>query len=269
MALKAFEARLASMGQVIIPTGTKENPGSITAKGELNVTVRDEQGIETKKVRVAGTLDVLAIDNQGNLHIYDFKTKHNNMLTREEAQSESKGYDRQLSMYAKFLEDEYGLKVKSINIIPIQAEYPTPRTQDDYKADRPESNQLLHKNAQNGFEEFNGANYQVGKEFSLDRLTDEQLVASFDKMTDTEKESIVEAIQDQSETPATEITKTDEIITSKPEIEQSPADEEEDEGGRSRRGRLGRRQQQNSEDTDGLLNRLKDLKDACGGRSKQ
>lgn len=216
--------------------------------------------------RVAGTLDVLAIDSQGNLHIYDFKTKHNHMLTREEAQSDSKGYDRQLSMYAKFLEDEYGLKVKSINIIPIQAEYPTPRTQDDYKADRPESNQLLHKNAKNEFEEFKGANYQVGKEFGLDRLTDEQLVVSFDKMTDAEKESIVEAIQDQSDTPAAEITKTDEIITSKPEIEQSPADEEEEEGGRSRRGRLGRRQQPAQEDTDGLLNRLKDLKDACGGK---
>ena len=266
MALKAFEARLASVGQAVIATGNKENPGSITAKGELNVTIRGEHGIETKKVRVAGTLDVLAIDSQGNLHIYDFKTKHNSMLTKEEAQSESKGYDRQLSMYAKFLEDEYGLKVKSINIIPIQAEYPAPRTQDDYKEDRSGSNQLLHKNVKNEFEEFKGANYQVGKEFSLDRLTDEQLVASFDKMTDAEKEAIVEAIQDQSETPAAEITKTDEIITSKPKIEQPTADEEEEEGGRSRRGRLGRRQQQNSEDTDGLLNRLKDLKDACGGQ---
>jgi hypothetical protein len=87
-------------------------------------------------------------------------------------------------------------------------------------------------------------------------------------MTDAEKESIVEAIQDQSETPATEITKTDEIITSKPEIEQSPTDEEE-EGARPRRGklgRLGRRQQQISEDTEGLLNRLNDLKNACGGK---
>lgn len=264
MALKAFEARLASIGQVIIPTGTKEDPGSITAKGELNVTVRGEKGIETKKVRVAGTLDVLAIDSQGNLHIYDFKTKHNHMLSREEAQSESKGYDRQLSMYAKFLENEYRLKVKSINIIPIQAEYPAPRTQDDYKESRPGSNQLLHKNTKNEFEEFKGANYQVGKEFSLDRLTDDQLVASFDKMTDAEKEAIVEAIQDQSATPAGEITKAGEIINTNPGTEESPADEEE--GGRSRGGRLGRRPAQAPEDTNGLLNRLTDLKNACGGK---
>ena len=99
------------------------------------------------------------------------------------------------------------------------------------------------------------------------RRTDPMIiVASFDKMTDTEKEAIVEAIQDQSETPATEITNADEIVTSKPEREQSPADEEEEEGGRSRRGRLGRRQQQAPEDTDGLLNRLNDLKNACGGK---
>ena len=43
-------------------------------------------------------------------------------------------------------------------------------------------------------------------------------------------------------------------------------DEEEDEGGRSRKGRLGRRQQQAPEDTEGLLNRLNELKNACGGK---
>ena len=280
MALKAFEARLRSNGQVIIRTNYTENgeekPGHITAKGELNVTVRGEHELETKKVRVAGTLDVLAIDDKGNLHIYDFKTKHNKMLTKEEAESSSKGYDRQLSTYAKFLEDEYGLKVASINIIPIEVKYPVPRTQEDYKPDRPGSNQLLRKTGTDSYEEFKGADYQIGKEFNLDRLSDEQLVASFDRMTDTEKEAIVEAIQDQSQTPAAEVTKTDEIIDSKPEITQS--DEEEEEGGRSRKGRLGRRkantntsdeataQAINPEDSNGLLNRLTDLKNACGGK---
>ena len=277
MALKAFEARLRGKGQVIIATGNRENPGHITAKGELNVTVRSEHGMGTKKVRVAGTLDVLAIDDKGNLHIYDFKT-HRGAF--DAAHAQEKGYDRQLSMYAKFLEDEYGLKVASINIIPIKADYPTPSGKDNegnaikgaqktYRQSRPESNQLEVKDPtadDSKFEEYKGANFQVETEIPLTRLNDEQLVASFDKMTDTEKEAIVEAIQDQSETPATEITKADEIVDSKPEIEQTPADEEEEEGGRSRKGKLGRRQQQATEDSDGLLNRLKDLKDACGGK---
>lgn len=272
---KAFEARLAGMGQVVIATGNKENPGHITAKGMLDVTVRKDGKIENKKVRVAGTLDVLAIDKDGNLHIYDFKTKHNAMLTKEQAIDESKGYDRQLSMYAKFLEEEYGLKVKSINIIPIKVEYPSPRTQADYKESRPGSNQLMKRNAKGEYEEFNAANYEVGKEFNLTRLNDAELVASFDKMTDAEKEALVEAIQDQAETPAAEVeTKAEQIVDAKPEV--TVEEEEEEEGGFSKKGRLGRRnratKEQSSEETaqainpsdnNGLLNRLKELENAC------
>lgn len=194
----------------------------------------------------------------------------------------AKGYDRQLSMYAKFLEDEYGLKVASINIIPIKADYAAPVNQESYKESRPGSNQLLKKNAKGEYEEFKSANFEVGKEFPLDRLSDAELTASFDKMTETEKESIIEALQDQSETPSTEITKTDEIINSKPEIEESPADEEEEEGGRRRGGRLGRRSTSKPVDTsaeataetiapdnpNSLKSRLKDLENACGGKKK-
>ena len=221
----------------------------------------------------------MAIDAKGNLRIYDFKT-HRGAF--DAAHAQEKGYDRQLSMYAKFLEEEYGLKVASINIIPIKADYPTPSGRDNegnaikgaqktYRQSRPGSNQLEVKDPtadDSKYEEYKGANFQVETEIPLNRLNDEQLVASFDKMTDTEKEALVEAIQDQSETPATEITNADEIVTSKPEIEQSPANEEEEEGGRSRRGRLGRRQQQAPEDTDGLLNRLNELKNACGGNKQ-
>ena len=39
-ALKAFEARLASQGQTIITIGTREDPGHITAKGMMDVTVK-------------------------------------------------------------------------------------------------------------------------------------------------------------------------------------------------------------------------------------
>ena len=279
MALKAFEARLAQNGQVIIATGTtREAPGHITARGTLDVTVRGQNGTETKKVRVAGTLDILAIDSDGNLHIYDFKTHHSN--TFDDNTAIEKGYDRQLSMYAKFLEDEYGLKVKSINILPIQSSYPAP-TQKAYRQSRPGSNQLeMAEIGSEKFTAFEGANFRVEKEISLTRLSNEELVASFDRMTDAEKQAIVEAIQDQSETPATDAPVNEGDITSaKPEgTESNTFEEEDEEGGFRRRGRLGRRRQSvdtspeatadaiNPEDSGSMLNRLKDLEKACGGR---
>jgi hypothetical protein len=281
MALKAFEARLAQNGQVVIATGTtRENPGHITAKGTLDVTVKGQNGIETKKVRVAGTLDVLAIDGDGNLHIYDFKTHHSNTFDANTAIE--KGYDRQLSMYAKFLEDEYGLKVKSINILPIQSSYPAP-TQKAYRQSRPGGNQLeITEAGSEQFTAFEGANFQVEKEIPLTRLSNEELVASFDKMTDAEKQAIVEAIQDQSDTPATDFPVKEGDITSA-KLENTDAntfEEEEEEGGFKRRGRLGRRGLNvdtsseatadaiNPEDKGGMLNRLKDLEKACGGRKR-
>lgn len=278
MALKAFEARLAQNGQVVIATGTtRENPGHITAKGTIDVTVKSQNGMETKKVRVAGTLDVLAIDSDGNLHIYDFKTHHSNTFDANTAIE--KGYDRQLSMYAKFLEDEYGLKVKSINILPIQSPYPAP-TQKAYRQSRPNSNQLeIAETGSEQFTAFEGANFQVEKEIPLTRLSNEELVASFDKMTDAEKQAIVEAIQDQSETPATDAPINEgDIASAKPEGTDTNIFEEEEEGGLRRRGRLGKRSQSvdtspeatadaiNPEDKGGLLNKLKDLEKACGGR---
>jgi len=217
-AFKAFEARLAEKGQTIIKTGTREDPGHITAAGVLNVKVNNNGVVETRQVRVAGTLDVLALDQNGNLHIYDFKTHRSAFDSKIAA---SRGYDRQLSMYAKFLEDEYGLKVASINIIPIQASYPAPDGIDGgravYKESRPGGNQLLVKDKDandSSFAEYRGAGYQIGKEFSLSRLSGESLTASFEKMTEDEKASMVEAIQDQSEVPAEEVQTSDAIVSS-------------------------------------------------------
>ena len=206
-------------------------------------------------------------------------------------------------MYAKFLEDEYGLKVKSINIIPIKADYPTPSGRDNngenirgaqktYRQSRPGSNQLEVKDPSaddSRYEQFKGANFQVEKEFSLDRLSDKELVASFDLMSEAEKESIVEALQDQSEHPSAEITKADEIINSKPEITEAPEVEEEEEEGlslKSKRFGLKRRQAttqaENKTDTspeataeaidpanpNSLKSRLEELQRACGGKKK-
>jgi hypothetical protein len=290
MALKGFQARLLEKGQVVIATGDRYNPGRITTYGTLDVTVRGNDGkFTTKKVRVAGTLDVLAIDKDGNLHIYDFKTTHSGI---DKAKSQEKGYDRQLSMYAKFLEEQLsnmgieGVKVKSINIIPVKADYPSPERV-DYRPTRPGSDQLEMKEKSqrdDRYEQFTRANYQVQKEFALDRLSDEALTASFDKMSEDERAAIVEALQDQSETPAADReTKPDSIIDTKPTATETSEAEEEEEGLslKSKRFGIGKKKaaakpaDTSTEatndaiaptDPNSLKNRLEELKRNCGGK---
>lgn len=228
--LKAFQARLAAKGQKIVATGTRDNPGKITAAGMLDVTYKDVDGkIKTTQVRVAGTVDAIAVDSDGNIHIYDFKTHRAAEFGK--AQAKEKGYDRQLSMYAKFIEDEFGLHVASINIIPIKIDYPTPSgidnaghpikgVQKTFREQRVGSNQLEYKDItadDSKYIAFNNANFKVEKEFDLARLTGSDLIASYEKMTDIEKQSLVEAIEQQAEHPTTETPSADNIITTKPE----------------------------------------------------
>jgi hypothetical protein len=188
-------------------------------------------------------LDVLAIDNYGNLHIYDFKTHHGEEMNKTIASDSNHGYDRQLSMYAQFLEDEYGLPVKSINIIPIQSSYPTPSgtsngetikgAQKTYRETRPGSNQLEVKNIgedDTKYVPFTGAAYKVEAEFALDRLSGSSLVLAYDKMTEAEKEAIVEAVQDQSPNPSDAQLSEGEVKKATPEVSYEEVDEEEGEG---------------------------------------
>lgn len=228
--LKAFQARLAAKGQTIIVTGTREDPGHITASGLLDVQYKDKQGnIKTTQIRVAGTIDALAVDSNGHYHLYDFKTHRSATFGKQDAID--KGYDRQLNMYAKLLEQEFGIKIDSINIIPIKADYPTPSGMDNdghpvqgaqatYRSIREGSNQLEYKpvNADDSkYVPYTKANFKVEKEFSLDRLDDSELIASYDKMTDDEKASLVEAIQDQSNDNSDVPDSIDDIKSAVPE----------------------------------------------------
>lgn len=74
------------------------------------------------KVSVAGTLDLLGYDKDGNWYVYDMKTHRSDIKPETKAK-----YERQLSLYKKFLEDAYGIKVKGLKVIPIKVSYPTPR----------------------------------------------------------------------------------------------------------------------------------------------
>ena len=78
----------------------------------------------THTVNVAGTLDLLAHDKDGNWYIYDMKTHHGKIDKKK-----IEHYERQLSLYKKFLEQKYGIKVKGMYIIPIKVTYPPSKSE--------------------------------------------------------------------------------------------------------------------------------------------
>lgn len=90
---------------------------NIIAKGKI--TINDNGKL--KDLNVAGTLDLLVYDKNGNFYIYDMKS-HRGKVTNEKKHK----WSAQLSLYKKFLEEEYGIRVKGLHILPIKVSYPTP-----------------------------------------------------------------------------------------------------------------------------------------------
>lgn len=110
--LKEFKKSLDAKGITIIPR-------DVTVNGTIETM--DGKGI-SHKVNVVGTLDLMGYDKEGNWHIYDMKTHHSNIKNETKHK-----YAKQLSLYKKFVEDKYGIKVTELNVIPIKVSYPTPK----------------------------------------------------------------------------------------------------------------------------------------------
>lgn len=169
--LQSLKNSFDAMGLTIIPR-------DVTVTGTLNVT--DSEG-KIHTIGVAGTLDLLAYDQEGNFYIYDMKTVRSSIDQHKEEK-----YARQLSLYKKFLENTYGIKVKSLNIIPIQVEYPEPKgwknSTNEYTVI--EGNQL----AING-EEYRNAKPQL---FSPKEVGYREPNIQYEKLTDIEKTQISE-----------------------------------------------------------------------------
>lgn len=201
--LKDFQRKLKENNQRIIKLGTSlEDQGTAVAAGTVTVVMPD--GTE-KEIRVAGSLDVLAMDNQGNLHIYDFKTHRSSSFTITDATS--KGYDRQLSMYARLLEREYGVRVASINIIPVRAKYLTPvgvnsygKKTAEYRRTDSNSNQLQIKEKGNSqFEEFRGASFEVENVIPLVRLQENNMIIDYGQLNKENKKMVDALLAEQDE----------------------------------------------------------------------
>ena len=246
--LKEFEASL--QGKRLVKTGKnigtdQYSPGKITVKGILNAKTKEGK---TKHVRVAGTIDALAINSDGNLEMYDFKTHVRQVF--DEAYAKESGYDIQQSLYAAFLEQELAemgitnrlgqpVKVVGINLLPAKVKYETPQGLDndenvitgavhEYKASERIPNQMIYRKANSSestpFEEYHAASFQVEPVIPLTRLTDEQLELVYDKMTEEERQAILEEVQDQTQANA-EVPKSTKDIEVKPETRQEEMSE--------------------------------------------
>ena len=143
--LQAFEKQLRELKANFDKKGLTVVPRDVTVTGEVEVT--DTNG-KKYKLPVAGTLDLLAYDREGNFYIFDMKTNRSAPNAKKAAK-----WNKQLSLYKQFLEEKYGISVKETSIIPIEVSYPTPKGWREgktiYKADE-KTNQLYYQTEDNG-----------------------------------------------------------------------------------------------------------------------
>lgn len=139
--LNTLKQQLNSRGIKIVSKGIK-------AIGTVVVT--DKNGVK-KSIKVAGTLDLLGYDSDGNFYVFDVKT--NRSMPDPDTKYGKKKLDnwaKQTSLYKEFLEKNYNIKVKALEVIPVKVHYPTPVGASDrqgvgnitYTKDSKESNQL-------------------------------------------------------------------------------------------------------------------------------
>ena len=116
-------------------------PNEVTVTGTMNIV--DDNG-NTHTVPVAGTLDLLGYDAQGNFYIFDMKTVHN--YNSDKAEERKPKWQRQLSVYRDLLKQEYGIEVDEsrMKIIPFSVSY---NTKDNlYKIDEKGTDSLIEVN---------------------------------------------------------------------------------------------------------------------------
>lgn len=174
-ALQKFREQLMGLRNNFISNGLTIVPRGITVTGSLDVL--DSNG-KIHTVDVAGTLDLLAYDGNGNFFIFDMKTNRSGI-----DQHKQEKYSRQLSLYKKFLENKYGIQVKSLNLIPISVKYPAPsgwrNGSADYSVSPEKANQLM----------IDGKNYTGANPILQDTIavnyTEPHIV--WEKMTDEER----------------------------------------------------------------------------------
>lgn len=180
-----FEEQLQILKNRFEAAGIHIVPRDVIADGTLQIADAKEN---IHDVNVAGTLDLLAYNDKGEFFIFDMKTLHN----PNSIDSKKHKWGQQTSLYQKFLENKFGIKVKGRFIIPIQVSYPNPNT---VNYEQGEGNQVLI----NG-QEFTGANPNLMETIPVDYIEPN---IKWEKMTEEEKE-LANNIAKEAETPITE-----------------------------------------------------------------
>lgn len=108
--LEVVRKKLNKMKLKVVPKG-------ITLNGKLKF----KDGNKTVEIDVAGTVDLLCIDEKGNYHIIDVKTHHG-----EITEYTKRKWNRQVTIYKILEEQTYGIPVKGLMILPIHVPYADP-----------------------------------------------------------------------------------------------------------------------------------------------
>ena len=167
-------------------------------------TYIDNDG-NTKVGIMAGTMDMLIYDNEGNFYIYDMKTSRSGLNENKVA-----GYAQQLTFYKAILEAKYPElkgKIKELKLIQFRVGYPAPGENFVYSSD---SNNQLY---------LNGTPIQEVEEYSAPYLDftgktlDNQVLipvkpvstkVQFEDLTEEEVEAMKEEVAQPESTESTE-----------------------------------------------------------------
>lgn len=121
--LQEFAKQLEELRKDFRRRGLTIVPRDVTVTG--TVEVRTKSG-DRRVLDVAGTLDLLAYDKDGNFYIFDMKTNRS-VPIGESGRKKGAKWSKQLTLYKQLLQEKYGAVVKGLEIIPIQVDYPAPK----------------------------------------------------------------------------------------------------------------------------------------------
>lgn len=108
----------------------------ITTEFPIVAYVEGQQGVET----IAGTIDMMVVDKEGNIHIFDFKTKSHPITQTYNGKEvdDRRDYTAQQNLYKSILETlspELKNKVKSLQLVWLDTSYPK-LSQANYTTDK-------------------------------------------------------------------------------------------------------------------------------------
>lgn len=116
---EAFKQQLENLKLQMKANGFHVVPRDVIAAGTLEVLDSENK---VYNIDTAGTLDLLVYNDKGEFFVFDMKTVRDPDTIEEKKHK----WSQQTSLYQKFLENTYGIKIKGRYIIPIQVSYPSP-----------------------------------------------------------------------------------------------------------------------------------------------